>query len=191
MKLLVLGGSFNPVHVGHLIMAEEARAEFGYDLVLLVPSLKPPHKALADEPGPAHRLEMLRLAVEDDPSLAVDDCELRRGGTSYTIDTLADLSSRYDIDGKPGLLLGDDLIPGFLSWRDPKGLAEAADLVCAHRSSAAELALPFPHRYAHNSIIGISSSMVRERAESGLPFRRLLAPAVYRYILEKGLYGLH
>jgi nicotinate-nucleotide adenylyltransferase len=190
LRLLVLGGSFNPVHIGHLVMADELRAEFGYDLVLLVPSLRPPHKDLEGDPGEERRLAMLKLAVEDDPKLAIDDCELRRAGPSYTIDTLRDLASRYAITGKPGLVVGDDLIPGFPSWRNPAEIADAADIVCAHRSSEEELPMPFPHRYAHNSIIKVSSSMVRRRIADGQPFRRLLAPGVYRYIVENGLYGL-
>ncbi len=191
MRLLVLGGSFNPVHIGHLAMAEELRSEFGYDLVLLVPSLRPPHKNLTEEdPGAESRLEMLRLAVDGDDSMAIDDCEIRRGGTSYTIDTLSELGTRYRIEGKPGLVIGDDLIPGFPSWRNPAELAGAADIVCARRSSAGELPLPFPHRYAHNSLIQVSSSMIRARIAAGEPFRRLLAPSVYRHIVENGLYGL-
>lgn len=190
MRILVFGGSFNPVHVGHLVLAEELRAEFGYDIVLLVPSRQPPHKALRDDPGADHRLAMLRAAVEGDSSLAIDDCELGREGFSYTIDTLRELPGRYELDGKPGLVIGDDLIPGFPSWRDPGGIAAAADLICAHRSRAEELPMDFPHCYARNSIVEISSSMVRERIASGRPFRRLLDPSVYRYIVERGLYGL-
>jgi nicotinate-nucleotide adenylyltransferase len=177
------------VHIGHLAMADELRAEFGYDRVLLVPSFRPPHKDLAVEPGPERRLEMLRLAVEDDQQIGIDDCEIRRGGTSYTVETLADLRARYAIEGKPGLVLGDDLIPGFPTWKNPAEIAEAADLVCAHRSSEEELPLPFPHRYAHNCVIKISSSGIRGRIAARLPFRRLLAPGVYRYIVELGLYG--
>lgn len=191
MRLLLLGGSFNPVHVGHLIMAEELGAEFGYDLVLLVPSFRPPHKDLAGEPGPEHRLAMLRLAVQGDASLAVDDCELRRGGLSYTVDTLAEIAGRYAIEGKPGLVVGDDLIPGFGTWHRPDDVAREADLVCAHRGSAEELPLAYPHVYAHNSLVQVSSSMVRERISEGRPFRRLLDPAVFEYIREHGLYGLH
>jgi nicotinate-nucleotide adenylyltransferase len=190
LKALVLGGSFNPVHVGHLLMAEELRSEFGYDLVLLIPSFRPPHKSLTEDPGAGHRLEMLRLAIEDDETLAVDDCEIERGGISYTIDTLAELRSRHSIEGKPGLILGDDLLPRFSEWRKPAELASAADIICAHRSASDELPMPFPHRYARNSIVQVSSSMIRERIAAGMPFRRLLAPAVYRYIVQNGLYGL-
>lgn len=191
MRLLVLGGSFNPVHIGHLVIADELRVEFGYDLVLLVPSFRPPHKDLEGDPGAERRLAMLELAVEDDSNLAIDDCELLRGGASYTIDTLRDLGSRYAIDGKPGLVVGDDLIPGFPGWRNPAEIADAADIICAHRSSEEELPFPFPHRYAHNSLLKVSSSMVRRRIAAGLPFRRLLAPGVYRYIVENRLYELH
>ena len=189
MRLLVLGGSFNPVHVGHLILAEELRSEFGYGLALLVPSLKPPHKGLAEDPGADRRLEMLRLALGEDPSLAIDDCEIRRGGTSYTIDTLRDICERYPIEGKPGLVIGDDLIPGFPGWRLPAELAAAADILCAHRCSAEELPLPFPHRYAHNSLVQVSSSAIRDRIATGEPFRRFLAPSVFNYIVENRLYG--
>lgn len=190
MRLLVFGGSFNPVHIGHLIAAEELRSEFGYDLVLLVPSRDPPHKKLAEDPGAERRLAMLRIAAEGDGSLAVDDCELGRGGPSYTIDTLADIASRYPLEGKPGLVIGDDLIPGFPAWREPRKIAEAADIVCAHRSRDDELPLGFPHRYGHNSAVRVSSSMVRERIAAGKPFRRLLDPGVFRYISENRLYGL-
>lgn len=189
MRILVLGGSFNPVHLGHLAMADEARSQFGYDLVLLIPSLKPPHKAISEDPGPERRLAMLSLALQGVGGFAIDDCEIRRGGTSWTIDTLRDLARRYPLDGKPGLLLGDDLIPGFPSWRDPDGLAREADLVCAHRSSAERLPLDWPHRYADNIPLPLSSSMIRERVARGLPARFLLPPGVYDYILSEGLYG--
>jgi len=190
LRLLVLGGSFNPVHIGHLVMVEEIRVEFGYDLAILVPSLRPPHKRLAEEPGPELRMEMLRLALDADESLAMDACEIERGGVSYTIDTLRDVASRYPLEGRPGLILGDDLIPGFPTWRRPEELAEAADLICAHRSCREELPLPFPHRYAHNSIVEISSSQVRERIAAGGAWRRLVPQPVFRFIVERGLYGL-
>jgi nicotinate-nucleotide adenylyltransferase len=190
LRILVLGGSFNPVHIGHLLMAEEVRSEFGYDLTVLVPSLRPPHKSVADEPGADRRLEMLRLAAGDDPTLAIDGCEIERGGTSYTIDTLRYLSEHYPVEGKPGLIIGDDLVPGFPAWREPEKLAGSADIICARRSSAEELPFPYPHRYARNSIIQVSSSMVRDRIAEGRAFRRFLAPEVYRFIVENGLYGL-
>ena len=192
MRLLVLGGSFNPVHLGHLVMADEVRAQFGYDLVLLVPAHRPPHKdlAAADDPGPRRRLVMLRLAVEGDRGMAVDDCELERGGTSYTIDTIRGIVARYRPEGRPGLLIGDDLMPDFPAWREPGALAAEADLVCAHRLSAERLPFAYPHRYADNSLVPVSSSLVRERIASGGAFRYLLPAPVRDYIVENRLYGL-
>jgi nicotinate-nucleotide adenylyltransferase len=189
MRIVLLGGSFNPVHIGHLIMAEEARSRLGYDLALLVPSLRPPHKDFVDDPGPDHRLAMLALAVEGDPSFRVDDCELRRGGLSYTIDTLRDVIVRYRPEGKPGLILGDDLAPGFASWRDPEGILAAADIVVARRADLAPPAFPYPHLKAGNVLVQVSSSLVRSRIASGQAFRRMLDPRVYDYIVRNSLYG--
>jgi nicotinate-nucleotide adenylyltransferase len=189
LKFLILGGSFNPVHLGHLVMAQEARIQFGYDFVAFVPSLRPPHKNLASDPGWEQRLAMLELALRGDPAARVDDCEIRRGGTSYSIDTIRHFAGMAGIEGKPGLLLGDDLVPGFPSWRDPDSLAAEADIVCAHRSSALRLAFPFPHRYADNPLVAVSSSLVRSRIEAGLPFRYLVPDVVHDYIVAKGLYG--
>jgi len=204
MRLLLLGGSFNPVHVGHLVLADEIRSQFGYDLVVLVPAFKAPHKGRGGagpscggpsdggvaDPGPQRRLVMLRLAVEGDPGMAVDDCELERGGVSYTIDTIRDIVARYRPEGKPGLVIGDDLIPDFASWREPEAIAAEADLICAHRLSSARLDFPYPHRYADNSLVPVSSSLVRGRIASGGPFRYLLPAPVRDYIIENRLYGL-
>jgi len=190
VRLLLLGGSFNPVHLGHLVMADEVRVQFGYDLVVLVPASSPPHKGLEGDPGPERRLVMLRLAVEGDRAMAVDDAEISRGGISYTIDTIRDLASRYRPEGKPGLILGDDLLAGFPSWREPEAIAAEADLICARRLSAARPSFPFPHRCADNSLLPISSSLVRERVASGGAWAYLVPAGVRDYITENRLYGL-
>jgi nicotinate-nucleotide adenylyltransferase len=186
-----MGGSFNPVHMGHLIMAQEIRSQFHYDLVLFVPSFRPPHKDLSTDPGPQHRIAMLRAAIGDDRRLAVDDCEIRRGGTSYTIDTLRDVVERYEQECKPGFILGDDLMPGFASWRDPDILAREADIICAHRSTTERLPFSWPHRYADNMLVQISSSLVRERAAVGEDFRFLVPDSIFDYVRRNKLYGFH
>ena len=194
MRLLVLGGSFNPVHIGHLIMAEEARAEFGYDLVLLVPSLRPPHKERRrTSPGPSTASQMLRLAVGDDDVVGLDVCEIERGGTSYTIDTLEDLRSRYPIEGKtrpphrrrpgPGLPFlaqarGAGSEAGRLGLRPPVERGGAAFALSAPlrpqqpRSRYLEQHGPRAHR--------------RGQALQAAPRTR----ASIDYIVENGLYGL-
>lgn len=189
MRLLLLGGSFNPVHWGHLVLAEELREEFSYDLVLLVPAARPPHKELpSGGASPEERLEMLALAVAGNPGLAVDDCELKRPGASYTIDTIRGLPSRYPLEGRPGLALGDDLAPGFKDWREPEALAREAEIIVARRGGG-PFDLPYEHRRASNRLIPLSSSELRERAAKGRSLRYLLPEAVRDYVYAKGLYG--
>jgi nicotinate-nucleotide adenylyltransferase len=206
LRLLILGGSYNPVHIGHLILAEELACEYGYDRVLLVPALEPPHKALVEDPGADLRLAMLRASVEGDPLFIVDDCELRREGPSFTVDTIRHAIASYAPRGKPGLAIGDDLVSGFDSWREPEAILALADLVVARRGGGGrpvgagrpdesmfldgKMAPPFPHLRAANSLIPISSSLVRERIKSGGAWRRLVPDAAARIIEERRLYGL-
>ncbi len=187
MKLLVFGGSFNPIHWGHLLAAEELKEEFGYDRVLFVPAARPPHKAL-DDPGAGLRVEMIRLAIADNSAFGLDLCEIGREGLSYTSDTLADIAARYKIDGKPGLIIGDDLASGFKDWHLPGIIAGLADLIVARRSGAA-FDLPYVHRLAHNRLIPVSSSEIRQRRAEGKSIRYLVPDPVFEYIEERGLYG--
>ena len=188
MRLLVLGGTFNPLHLGHLMLAEELAAEFGYDRIVLVPSFIPPHKAAVDDPGPSVRLGMARAAVAGDTAFMVSACETERGGLSYTIDTLERVVADYSPEGKPGLVIGDDLVAGFGTWRDPEGICERADLIVARRSGE-PFTLLYPHRAAHNMLLPISSTDIRARIASGRPWRRLVPAAVSGYIDERGIYG--
>ncbi|MBN1242384.1 MAG: nicotinate (nicotinamide) nucleotide adenylyltransferase [Spirochaetales bacterium] len=188
MRLLVFGGSFNPLHIGHLAMAEEARVSFGYDAVVLVPAFRPPHKALERDPGPAARLEMLEAVAADDPALLVDDAELRRGGVSYTVDTLRGIANRPDCDGRPGLLIGDDQAAVFGRWREPDAIVALAELVVAGRDSSDPPEFPWPHRWLGNALFPVSSSLVRERLASGGAWRRLVPDQVRALIEERGWY---
>ena len=102
MTAAILGGTFNPVHIGHLCLAEEVRSAFVYDRIILVPAAIPVHKDATPVIPGAHRLAMLRLAAAGSDGLLVDDGELARGGPSWTVDTVADLVPRYGIEGRPG-----------------------------------------------------------------------------------------
>ncbi len=188
MRILLVGGTFNPVHWGHLLLAEELREEFDYDLALFVPAARPPHKVTEADPGPEARLAMLRLAISGNPRLAIDACELERSGASYTIDTVRGLYARYELADKPGLAIGDDLVAGFSSWREAGALAREADLIVARRTGQ-PFDFPYPHRRASNRLIPLSSTEVRERIAAGRSVHYLVPDAVLAYIEEHGLYG--
>lgn len=189
MRLIVFGGSFNPVHVGHLILAEEAIEELGADACVLVPAFKAPHKERACGASDRDRLDMLRAAVEGESRFLVDDCEIARGGVSYTVSTLEQLIQRYRPDGKPVLLIGDDLAPGFASWREPDRIAAMADIALARRTGEGPVDFPWPHVRLGNSLVEISSSRIRERLASGSSCKQSLPPGVFSLIRERGLYG--
>ena len=190
MRFLILGGTFNPIHVGHLILADELAVEFGYDRVLLIPSFQPPHKMLSNDPGAAARLAMISLAVSSDPRFIVEPCELDRGGVSYTVETLDHLLGSYTMAGKPGLVIGDDLASGFPFWRDPAGIVARADLILARRSGCIPEDFDYPCRFAANLLIPVSSTLVRQRIASAGAWRHLVPDGVAGYILENRLYGL-
>jgi nicotinate-nucleotide adenylyltransferase len=189
MRILVLGGTFNPIHIGHLVLAEEVAAEFGYERVILVPSLVPPHKKIEGDPGSRARLDMIRASVEGHPLFIVSACELDRGGTSYTVDTLKHLIAEHDPDGKPGLIIGDDLARGFLSWRDPQGILAQADVIVAGRNDDG-FEPEFPYKRASNMLLPISSTDLRRRVALHKPWKWLVAAPCARYIKEHALYGI-
>jgi nicotinate-nucleotide adenylyltransferase len=189
MKAVVLGGTFNPVHYGHLFVAEEVRTALGYDTAIFVPANQPPHK----DPGPIlpaeHRLAMLRLAIKGCAGFIVDDGEIARGGPSYSIDTVALLVPRYGIEGKPGFVIGDDLVAGFPTWKNVQELVRIVDIIVARRTLAGPVQMDYPHRTVTNTVLPISSSEIRRRISEGRTVRFLLPDPVLAYVRENRLYG--
>ncbi|AEF80934.1 nicotinate (nicotinamide) nucleotide adenylyltransferase [Leadbettera azotonutricia] len=202
MKAAILGGSFNPVHMGHLFLAEAVISGLGYDRIILIPAFQSPFKQGATGASPRDRLDMLAASIAGDPRLAIDDCEIKREGISYTIDTIADIKRRYCPKSKPGLILGDDLAPAFSRWHSADDIAEQADIIIAKRlftlsndgdSSPGEnrqgFAFPYPYTALDNEIMNVSSGLVREKISANENWRYLV-PAGARYIIEdRGLYG--
>ena len=217
MRIAILGGSFNPIHIGHLALADEVCSVLGYDRVLFIPTCKAPHKDARDIVSAEDRLQMVRLACEGDGRFEAESCEIDRGGVSYTWDTVAFLEEKYSgvLEGKIGLIMGDDLLPGFHLWKNAQELAARCRLILARRPMTLESASHAnkPHgAYAEadfasnldydpsgdpffdgadrlsNAVIPLSSTDIRTRAGEGRGFKYLVPAAVFRYIIERRLY---
>ncbi|NNM67587.1 MAG: nicotinate (nicotinamide) nucleotide adenylyltransferase [Spirochaetales bacterium] len=191
MRTAILGGTFNPVHWGHLLLAELAHLEAGYDRVLFIPTRKPAHKTIEgvrDE----QRLEMLQLALEGfsvaDLTIKIEACELYRPGVSDSIDTVLCVDENYVLEERAGLLLGDDLFESFDTWKDASELAQKVDLWVARRKFSDPLVSRFPHRYFNNPRFPVSSSEIRERVQKNQAWRALVPGPVARYIADHQLY---
>jgi nicotinate-nucleotide adenylyltransferase len=190
MRLAILGGTFNPVHIGHLALADDVRASLGYDRVLLVPANIPPHKDFAGGACAADRLAMLHLAADGSGFLRVEECEIERGGLSYTIDTIRHLEAKFAgmLDGRIGLVFGQDLAAGFPSWKESTLLAEKTDIIIAKRPGSGDCPFSFPFTPLENSLLSISSSAIRDGIARAKSWRYLVPDTVYRYIVEHNLY---
>lgn len=186
MRTVIIGGTFNPVHIGHLMLAEEVRLQEGFERVVFVPSNKPAHKVV-DGTTVDQRLEMLQLAVQG-YRVTVETCELARDGISYSIDTVRYLREHYDLTGRPALVLGDDLFESFSTWKDAAELSRLAELLVAHRKFPGDLDSPWPHRYLKNKLIDVSSTEIRERVRTGMAWKALVPPMVADYVESHQLY---
>lgn len=134
-RIGILGGSFNPPHLGHRALARHAREQLGLERVLLMPAYVSPHKSDAADPGPEHRLEMCRLLIGDDPGLSVCALEIDRGGASYTVDTLETLHASHP-DAELTFIVGADTASTLPAWHEPARLIELADLAVAARAGS-------------------------------------------------------
>ncbi len=198
MRIGILGGTFNPPHLGHLICAQEAYLQLGLDRVTLIPARIPPHKPVEDEPGATHRLELCRLAIRgDEERLEVSDLEIGRDGPSYTVDTLEELHSSSP-DHELFLIVGGDIAAGLPDWHEPELVLSLATLAVAKRrgtpQTAVEEALGLLRggertQFFRMPRIGISSTMLRERVRSGLPIKYYVPDAVAGYIERHRLYA--
>lgn len=199
-RIGVFGGSFDPLHVGHLLLAEQAWERLGLDQVRFVPAATAPHKQDRQPTDSKHRWEMLQLAIGGNPHFAADDRELVRGGTSYTVDTLADIQRELP-HADLVFLMGADSLSELHTWRDPAKICELAFVAIVARGGQPppdlqQLAAYLPAGKAHDLAshlvtmpqIEISSTQIRQSLADGKTVRYQLHPAVEAYIAAQHLY---
>ena len=214
----ILGGTFNPPHLGHLALACHARDALELQRVLLMPAHTSPYKPAAPDPGPEHRLGMCRLLVRDTPGVSVCALEIERGGTSYTVDTLTAIHASHP-DAELTFIVGADTASTLPAWREPARLLRLAGLAVAARAGTTRAQVLAGVRAVHSRptgaaleangrsgagrdgragservrflelpVIDVASSQARRRAAAGEAIDDLVGPDVARYVAEQGLY---
>jgi nicotinate-nucleotide adenylyltransferase len=195
-RIGILGGTFNPPHIGHVACARAAAEQLGLDGVWLMPVAAPPHKRADQDPGAEHRLALCRLAADEDERLSASALEIERGGVSYTVDTLAALRADRPDDEFTFVAAGD-MAMSLPEWREPARVLELATFAVAEREDfgreqivARLSALPGADRIVFFDMprVDVSSSLVRERVAAGEPVDDLVPAGVARYIELRGLY---
>jgi nicotinate-nucleotide adenylyltransferase len=192
----ILGGTFDPIHIGHLVVAEEARIKLGFSEVLFVPAGQPWLKLDRNITQPVHRVEMVRRAIADNPHFKLCTLEVERPGPSYSVDTLTMLKKQMGSEASLFFVLGRDTLAELPLWKEPKKLVQLCRLVVAPRLGSKDL----KHLQAEipglldkviqldMPVIGISSSEIRQRIAQGLPIRYLVPAEVGKYITEHKIY---
>lgn len=191
MDIGLFGGSFNPPHVAHLIVAEVARDQFGFDEVWWIPNATPPHKPDDELAEVNHRLEMTQRAVADNPAFRVCDIEVERSGVSYTVETVRVLQDRRP-DTDFALLIGSDSLDHFAEWHKPDEIAERVPLVVYKRPGVID-AVPESRfanqvRFVSAPVMEVSGTEIRSRCSAGRSIRYLVPESVRAYIEEHELY---
>jgi nicotinate-nucleotide adenylyltransferase len=197
VRIGVIGGTFDPIHLGHMLVAEEASARLELDRVLFVPAGAPPHKIGHRITDPEIRLEMVRLAISDHACFGVSRIDVDRRGPSYTVDTIRLLRDEWGMDAEIFFLIGADSLVDLPIWHQPERLLRLCQVVALRRPGYEvdldELDRLLPGaallvRMLDIPVLDISSTKIRQRVRQGQSIRGLVPPVVERYIGEHGLY---
>lgn len=194
---LILGGTFDPPHLGHLVMAEAARSQLGASEVVFMPAAQPPHKQGRQISATSHRLEMLRLAIADNPYFSLSMVDVMRPGPHYTIDTIQHLYDKWGHESDIYFVIGLDSLRDFPTWHKASQLLQLVKLaVIARPGYQVDMAVLEEHLpgirqrvlFIECPLIGISSTQLRQAVREGGSIRYLVPRPVERYINEQGLY---
>ena len=197
-RIGIMGGTFDPIHYGHLVAAEEARCQFGLEKVIFIPAGQPPHKVSRQISAALHRLAMVRLAIASNSFFAASAVEIERPGLSYTINTVRDMRNTYPLAGIY-FITGADAVLEILSWKHIDELLDQCCFIAAkrpgYRLGGLKAKLPGLKKEQLKRIVimevpalAISSTDIRQRVQTGRPIKYLLPEAVEKYIAEQGLY---
>ena len=196
-RLGIMGGTFDPIHIGHLATAEQAREAYGLDAVVFVPAGNPVFKKHRRVTPAADRLALCRLAVASNPAFCVSALEIERGGDTYTVDTLRELRAHYPDNVELFFITGADAVAHIVKWRESAAIADLAHLIAvtrpgyaltAERKREIEDEGSFDVSYLEVTALAISSSDLRARLREGRSIRYLTMQSVRDYIMEHGLY---
>jgi len=187
MKIGILGGTFNPIHIGHLILAEEAREKLGLDRIIFVPAYLPPHKDNSDIALAKDRLAMVKLAISGNQYFSVSDLEIKRDGRSYTIDTMKEFKNIYPHD-ELYFIIGSDLLKYLDDWKDLVEIIKMVKFIVATRPGyPLEKIPPYISTVAIRAV-DISGFEIRRCLKEDKSFRYLVPELVYKYIIKNNLY---
>ncbi|MFB3894843.1 MAG: nicotinate-nucleotide adenylyltransferase [bacterium] len=193
MRLGIFGGTFNPIHIGHLIIAQESLSQFKLDQVVFVPAAIPPHKANHDIATAEHRLQMVKLAIAGNPLFQVSDIELNRNDKSYTIDTIKAFQKKYGPGTELNFIIGLDALLEFFTWKDAEQLLDLCRFLVAPRKgfdfSLLDSRLTPRVRLINMEPVHISATEIRKRIQTHRPIRYYLPEKVYKYLIESSVYG--
>ena len=193
MRIGIMGGTFNPIHYGHLASAEVVRDRFKLDRVIFVPSHHTPYKGKRDLTSSSHRYKMAKLAVENNGYFSVSDIEIKRGGRSYTRDTMKEFKKRFGKEAKLFFITGADAIAQMPRWKKAKELPTLCEFIAASRPGFKLRRLPPKYqRYTHLVAVPalvISSTDIRRRLKKGETIKYLLPEKVEKYIYKHRLYN--
>lgn len=187
MRIGILGGTFNPVHIGHLILAEEAREKLKLDKIIFIPTALPPHKDNVNIALASDRLRMLRLAIKSNKFFAVSDIEIKRSGRSYTIDTLKELKNKFKHD-ELYFIIGSDLLKYLNEWKDLSSILKMVNFIVAMRPGYPLEKIPGYIQTLAIRAVDVSGFEVRNCIHENKSFGYLVPDKVFDYIKKRKLY---
>lgn len=188
MRIGILGGTFNPMHIGHLILAEESYFKLNLDVLIFVPAFIPPHKTTEAIIDAKHRLKMVKLAIEDNPAFEVSTIEIDAKKTSYSVDTLKMFNKIYGENAELYFITGSDSLKDLFSWKNVNDIFQVSKFIVAARPGYPVKDVPKEAQTVVITPIEVSSENIRRRLKEGKSIRYLVPEKVRRYILENNLY---